>query len=77
VDIVYMDRAGQLSQRRVRLLRVGADHVWAYCYERRAVRMFSLANILAAMPVERRKVGGHDGQGGKVARSGPARRLGF
>ncbi|GAB6936011.1 hypothetical protein JCM14720_19320 [Calditerricola yamamurae] len=52
VDIVYMDRAGRLSQRRVRLLRVDAHHVRAYCYERRAVRTFSLANILAAMPAK-------------------------
>jgi len=50
VDIVYIDRAGQLTQRRVRLLRVDAAHVRAYCYERRAVRTFNLAKILAAMP---------------------------
>jgi len=37
VDIVYIDRAGRLTQRRVRLLRVDAGHVRAYCYERRAV----------------------------------------
>lgn len=52
VDIVYIDRAGQLTQRRVRLLRVESDHVRAYCYERRAVRTFSLANILAALPAK-------------------------
>jgi len=39
----------QLTQRRVRLLRVDADHVRAYCYERRAVRMFNLANIHAVV----------------------------
>ncbi|GAB6935701.1 hypothetical protein JCM14720_16220 [Calditerricola yamamurae] len=50
VDIVYIDRAGRFSQRRVRLLHVDADHVRAYCYERRAVRTFAVANILAAMP---------------------------
>jgi len=50
VDIVYIDRAGQLSQRRVRLLSVNAAHVRAYCYERRAVRTFAVANILAALP---------------------------
>jgi len=52
VDIVYIDRSGQLTQRRVRLLRVDANHVRAYCYERRAVRTFSLANILAALPAK-------------------------
>jgi len=50
VDIVYIDRTGQLTQRRVRLLRVEPDHVRAYCYERRAVRTFAVANILAALP---------------------------
>jgi len=33
VAIVYIDRAGQLSQRCVRLLQVDADHVRPYCYE--------------------------------------------
>jgi len=41
-----------LTQRRVRLLRVDAGHVRAYCYERRAVRTFAVANILAALPAK-------------------------
>lgn len=50
VDIVYIDRTGRLTQRRVRLLRVDTDHVRAYYYERRAVRTFALINILVTMP---------------------------
>jgi len=51
VDIIYLDRAGQLTQRRVRLLCVADGYVRAYCYERRA-GTFSLANILAALPAK-------------------------
>lgn len=51
VEIVYIDRAGQLTQRRVRLLCVADGYVRAYCYERRA-GTFSLANILAALPAK-------------------------
>ncbi|WP_134687283.1 WYL domain-containing protein [Brevibacillus migulae] len=51
VELIYLDRYGQTSQRMVRLLEMKNDHVKAYCMTRRAPRYFVIENILAINPV--------------------------
>ncbi|GAB7389011.1 hypothetical protein BSNK01_28490 [Bacillaceae bacterium] len=51
VDIIYLDRAGRFSKRRLRLLEIVGNHIRAYCYTRRAPRTFAISNILAVQPV--------------------------
>ncbi|GAB6932189.1 hypothetical protein [Calditerricola satsumensis] len=53
VEIVYLHRDGAITQRRVKLLFVGDTHIRGYCYLRRAVRQFAIANILAVFPAVR------------------------
>ncbi len=47
VDIIYLDRSGQITQRRIKLHSVTEDQVKAYCFARRSIRSFSISNILA------------------------------
>lgn len=48
VDIIYQDRHGQFSRRRVRVIAVQDNAVRAFDLVKRAPRVFRLDNILAA-----------------------------
>lgn len=56
VQIIYADRQGKLTQRRVKLYAIDGDYVRAYCLEKRSVRSFILDNILAVAPFINRSV---------------------
>ncbi|WP_246615726.1 hypothetical protein ACKE5C_19010 (plasmid) [Aneurinibacillus thermoaerophilus] len=56
VEIIYLDRNGQLSQRKIRLLSVKDGRIWAHCFKRRATRYFSVENVLAMRPVKEKRV---------------------
>lgn len=51
IEMIYLDRYGKTSKRTVRFLELKADRIKAYCFCRRAPRVFSLENILAVQPV--------------------------
>ncbi|HET7579949.1 MAG TPA: hypothetical protein VFK33_11775 [Bacillales bacterium] len=48
VKLIYIDRAGRLTERFVRVLSISNDLLVAYCYYRKAPRSFARSNILAA-----------------------------
>ncbi|MCD1258853.1 hypothetical protein B5M42_008390 [Paenibacillus athensensis] len=48
MEIIYMDREGKLTQRRIRILAVSDEDVKAFCYTQRGPRVFRLERILAA-----------------------------
>ena len=52
IDIIYLDRHNKLSQRRIRVLSVDSECMTAYCYVRKAPRLFRNENVLAVMPVQ-------------------------
>lgn len=47
VEIVYLDKNGQLSQRIIFVKRVGEERIIAFCTLRKQQRIFYLENILA------------------------------
>ncbi|MFP4974664.1 hypothetical protein ACE6ED_04605 [Paenibacillus sp. CN-4] len=51
MEIVYMDREGKLTQRRVRVNRVDGGLLRATCLETNGPRTFKLSSILAWKPV--------------------------
>ncbi len=57
VEIIYLDRHGKTSKRRLRLLSLHVDTLRAYCYSRKANRVFRIDNILAVLPVVNRYAG--------------------
>ncbi len=52
VSIIYLDRLGRLSKRRIRIQSIKGDLMRAYDYERGAPRVFKCENILALQPVK-------------------------
>ncbi|MBS5913153.1 hypothetical protein ABEO75_29200 [Paenibacillus macerans] len=57
VEIIYMDRSGKITQRKIEVHDVREDLVRATCLASGEPRAFRLDRILACVPVERR---GHD-----------------
>jgi predicted DNA-binding transcriptional regulator YafY len=57
VEIIYVDRRGRVTKRALRILAIKDERLKAYCFVRRAPRVFNMANILAVSPVTRRAVG--------------------
>lgn len=51
VEIVYIDKAGKITQRKIEILGVRADRIRATCLTTGAPRVFILVNILAWQPV--------------------------
>lgn len=58
VEMIYIDRHGRLTQRKVRLLGSSGGLVRGFCYGKRAPRAFKAERILAvAVLPERRRTG--------------------
>jgi len=51
IQIIYLGRTGEATQRIIRPLELTGDRLKAYCLSRRAPRVFHIANILAIQPV--------------------------
>lgn len=55
LEMIYMKKDGTATQRVVRVLVNADDHILAYCFTKREVRRFNKTNILAVLPVKRKK----------------------
>lgn len=51
VDMMYMDKSGVVSKRRIQVIQVGEGSFRAYCYLRQSKRTFTIDNVLALVPV--------------------------
>jgi predicted DNA-binding transcriptional regulator YafY len=51
VEIVYMDRKGSFTQRKIRIMSVRGSLVKAYCFTHKAIRLFRSERILAIVPL--------------------------
>ena len=54
VEIIYLDRNGHISQRKIEVWSIKDSSVKAYCLENRAPRIFMIENILAIIPTRKR-----------------------
>ena len=57
IMIVYIDHHDKLTQRIIQVLRIHHHSILAYCYYRKHVRQFKLANILSAGSIRHMKRG--------------------
>ncbi|OAS86672.1 hypothetical protein A6K24_03935 [Metabacillus litoralis] len=48
IEIIYLSKCGEFSQRKVLVRRISKEKVVAYCYLRNQIRSFSLDQILSA-----------------------------
>jgi predicted DNA-binding transcriptional regulator YafY len=50
LEMIYLSNNGELSQRIIKVEKIGEDFFRAYCYKRRQVRTFKLNNVLSIGP---------------------------
>ncbi|MCJ7843242.1 WYL domain-containing protein [Lederbergia sp. NSJ-179] len=53
IEIIYMDRNNQISQRTIKVLSISTTSMKAYCYTKRQFRTFKIGNILSTGPIRR------------------------
>ncbi len=51
IEIIYMDRSNCFTKRKIKLISIDTNYVHAFCYSRRAPRVFFITNILAVFPL--------------------------
>jgi predicted DNA-binding transcriptional regulator YafY len=51
VEIIYLDRLGKVTQRKIEVRAIQGRVVRAYCLQQRAPRVFVIDRILAVAPV--------------------------
>lgn len=47
IEMIYLSKDNQASQRIIRVLKINDEMIMAYCYTRRTIRTFKLENILS------------------------------
>ncbi|WP_207952814.1 hypothetical protein [Paenibacillus agricola] len=56
VEIMYIDRHGNITQRLIEARSIKNNYVCAYCFTQKGLRVFRLEQILAAMPMQQQCV---------------------
>ncbi|MCK1998948.1 transcriptional regulator [Psychrobacillus psychrodurans] len=51
VELMYMDSKGNISKRRVKVLKIKGDTFQVFCFKRNAKRTFIIDNVLACVPM--------------------------
>ena len=51
MDVVYMDKAGKLTKRRIRVLKLNGEKMWIWDTAKQAKRTFLVHHVLACQPV--------------------------
>lgn len=54
LEMIYQSNKGDLTQRVIKVEKVGEDSFRAYCFTRKKVRTFKLSNILSIAPTRKR-----------------------
>lgn len=55
VEIVYQDKSGKISQRKIEVMGIRGDHIRATCLSTGAPRVFLVANILAWQTISEKR----------------------
>ncbi|WP_397537894.1 transcriptional regulator [Rummeliibacillus pycnus] len=51
LTIMYMSKTGEITKRRVKVIKVVSDKFQAFCFLKHEKRTFIIANVLAVLPV--------------------------
>lgn len=55
VDVMYLSKSGEITKRRLKLLKLCGDSFQAYCFLRNTKRTFIIENVLACIPVTQKE----------------------
>ncbi|WP_025114549.1 hypothetical protein [Lysinibacillus fusiformis] len=51
LNMMYMAKDGNLSKRRIKIIKIIGDSFQAYCFARQAKRTFMIDSVLAVVPI--------------------------
>lgn len=51
IEVVYMDQSGNVTKRRIKVLKLNGDKMWVWDVAKQAKRTFLLDHVLACQPV--------------------------
>lgn len=51
IEIIYINKEGEFSQRHIRVIVQRDEKLFAYCYTKKKIRTFNIENILATKKV--------------------------
>ena len=51
LNMMYMAKDGNVSKRRIKIIKIVGDSIQAYCFTRQAKRTFMIDNVLAVVPI--------------------------
>ncbi|MFF2752798.1 transcriptional regulator [Psychrobacillus sp. NPDC058041] len=57
IELMYLSKSGEVSKRRVKIIKIHQESFQAYCFSRNAKRTFLIENVLALVPVKHRERG--------------------
>ncbi|MGE7129555.1 transcriptional regulator [Lysinibacillus xylanilyticus] len=55
LNMMYMDKDGNVSKRRIKVIKIVGDSFQAFCFTRQAKRTFMIDSVLAVVPVSRKE----------------------
>lgn len=55
VDLMYISQTGEITKRRVKLIKIAGDRFQAFCFVKHAKRTFITDNVLAVLPIIRKE----------------------
>lgn len=50
VNMMYLAKSGEVTKRRIKIIKVVGDTFQAYCFVKQAKRTFLINNVLAVVP---------------------------
>lgn len=53
--MIYLSAKGEISQRIIRVERIGMESFLAYCYTKKQIRTFKVNNILSISPLRKQQ----------------------
>ncbi|MEB2301129.1 transcriptional regulator [Lysinibacillus xylanilyticus] len=53
--MMYMAKDGQVSKRRIKIIKIVGDSFQAYCFNRQAKCTFIIDSVLAVVPITQRE----------------------
>ena len=51
VNMMYVSKSGEVSKRRIKIIKIVGDSLQAFCFTRQAKRTFMIDSVLAVVPI--------------------------
>ncbi|MFJ8261389.1 transcriptional regulator [Rummeliibacillus sp. NPDC094406] len=55
VELMYMSKTGEISKRRVKILKISGDKFQVFCFTKHEKRTFIIENVLAMLPINKKE----------------------